>query len=145
MIIGEKLSYSEPNQKFIFDDLYLAKMMIQSDVTFYQQDANQKVIDYQFVTTKKFFQTLMYIYIFFFMIPLIIIIFSDNAELNMYCYEVAYFTQIGFFLYEILQMRAQGWSYLQGYNISDVLQFVIFFSLMFVQELWPNDATESIA
>jgi hypothetical protein len=36
------------------------------------------------------------------MIPLIIIIFSDNPVVNMYCYEIAYFTQIGFFIYEIL-------------------------------------------
>ena len=33
---------------------------------------------------------------------------------------------------------------MQGYNISDVLQFLIFFTLMVWQELYPNDAKESI-
>lgn len=41
MIIGEKLAYdleANKNQKFVFDDLYLAKLMIQNEdnVTFYQ-------------------------------------------------------------------------------------------------------------
>ena len=107
MIIGEKLAYNleeNKNQKFVFDDLYLSKLMIQNEdnVEFYQQDAIQKIIDYQFVTTKKFFSTLMYCYIAFFMLPIIIIIFSDDPSINQYCYVIAYFAQLGFFGYEII-------------------------------------------
>jgi len=55
-------------------------MMIQDNpqnVDFYQQDAIQKIIDYQFTTTKVFFRTLMMFYVFFFMVPIIIVIFND--------------------------------------------------------------------
>jgi hypothetical protein len=62
----------------------------------------------------------MLCYVLFFMLPIILIIFSDSALLNQYCYVIAYFAQLGFFGYEIIQLRAQGMTYLQGYNISDV-------------------------
>jgi len=61
-------------------------MMIQDNpqnVDFYQQDAIQKIIDYQFTTTKVFFRTLMMFYVFFFMVPIIIVIFNDQSpDLN---------------------------------------------------------------
>lgn len=50
MIIGEKIAKSRTGGDFVFDELYLSKLMIQpeSNVEFYQQDAIQKIIDYQF-------------------------------------------------------------------------------------------------
>lgn len=50
MIIGEKISKSSTDGNFVFDELYLSKLMIQPEqnVEFYQQDAIQKIIDYQF-------------------------------------------------------------------------------------------------
>jgi len=80
-------------------------MMIQSSIDFYLQDAIQKIIDYQFETTYKFFKNLALLYILGFCVPLLIIIFENDPVYNKYCYIVGYFTQLIFFCVEIIQMR----------------------------------------
>lgn len=97
MIIGEKLKYDAKNagKKFVFDNLYLANLMVQEDeanVNFYEQDAIQKIIDFQFETTYKFFTRLATIYICFFVIPLLVIIFQENSDVGRACYIICYFT-----------------------------------------------------
>ena len=116
----------------------------ESNVEFYQQDAIQKIIDYQFVTTKKFFINLMTIYIIGFVIPILLIIFYDDIDVSMVCYIVGYFTQMFFFIYEMIQAKATGWKYFKGWNLSDQIQFLIFLTLMFMQFLYPNNNEESI-
>lgn len=110
MIIGEKLKYDAKSagRKFVFDNLYLANLMIQEDeanVNFYEQDAIQKIIDFQFETTYIFFTRLATIYICFFVIPLLMIIFQENSDVGRACYIICYFTQCFFFGIEIIQMR----------------------------------------
>ena len=76
----EELIEKEQSQKFVFDDHYLSKMMIQeSSIEFYLMDATQKIIDYQFETTFRFFKKLALLYIFGFLVPLLVIIFEKDA------------------------------------------------------------------
>ena len=86
-------------------------MMIQPSIDFYLQDATQKIIDYQFETTFAFFKKLASVYILGFVMPLLLIIFLNDTNVNMVCYVIGYFTQILFLGFEYIQMRSQGWSY----------------------------------
>lgn len=115
MIIGEKLQFDAKaaGTKFVFDNLYLANLMIQNDeanVNFYEQDAIQKTIDYQFETTYRFFIRLAVIYMFGFVIPLLVIIFQENSDVGRGCYMICYFTQLFFFGIELIQMRKTGFA-----------------------------------
>ena len=56
MIIRNKLNPPKDwdKQTYMFDHVQLAELMIQekdNNVAFYEQDAIQKIIDYQFITT----------------------------------------------------------------------------------------------
>jgi hypothetical protein len=84
------------------------------------------------------------VYVLFFVVPLLIIIFYDDADVSRMCYYVGYITQLFFFGYEMIQARATGITYFQGWNLSDQLQFVIFLVLMFFQLNWPNNNEENI-
>ena len=107
----DELIHLEKSKKFVFDNHYLSQMMIQPSIEFYLQDAIQKIIDYQFEMTFRFFSRLALIYTLGYVTPLLIIIFVNDVELNKYCYVIGYFTQLFFFGVEIIQMRDQGWNY----------------------------------
>ena len=136
MIMANKLDYDSDKQKkpYVFDDLKLAELMVQdseTNVQFYQSDAIQKIIDFQFVTTKMFFERLAIIYLVLFMIPLLVIIFYDDVMIDRICYIICYFTQLWFFAIEIIQMRASIKEYISQFNnYNDSLQFLIFIMLM---------------
>lgn len=135
MIMANKLDYDSKEKKpYVFDDLKLAELMVQNsetNVQFYQSDAIQKIIDFQFVTTKMFFERLAIIYLVLFMIPLLVIIFYDDVMIDRICYIICYFTQLWFFAIEIIQMRAVRWDYISQFNnYNDSLQFLIFLMLM---------------
>lgn len=150
MIIGEKLKFDPKTEgtKFVFDNLYLSNLMIQDDesnVTFYEQDAIQKIIDYQFETTYRFFTRLAMIYVCFFVIPLLMIIFQENSDVGRSCYIICYFTQLFFFGIELIQMRKQGLkSYMRGWNLVDLSGFISFLVLMTVQFYYPRDTKENV-
>ena len=78
------------------------------------------------------------------MVPLLIIIFENDRHLNKYCYVIGYFTQLFFFGIEIIQMRDQGWGYLQGFNCNDFIQFGLYNILMYLNFKYPNDTSNSI-
>lgn len=88
---NEKIAAVE-SERFVFDDHYLSQMMLQPSIDFYLQDAIQKIIDYQFETTYRFFRNLAILYILGFITPLLVIIFYNDAESNKYCYMVGYVT-----------------------------------------------------
>lgn len=88
---NEKIAAVE-SERFVFDDHYLSQMMLQPSIDFYLQDAIQKIIDYQFETTYRFFRNLAILYILGFITPLLVIIFDNDAESNKYCYMVGYVT-----------------------------------------------------
>jgi len=109
MIIRNKLNHESPanqvTEDYMFDHVQLANLMMQENsenVTFYEQDAIQKIIDYQFTTTKKFFKRLSVLYICLFLIPLFFIIFSKNPLTVRVNYIIAYFCQLVFFATELI-------------------------------------------
>lgn len=53
----------------------------------------------------------MIFYTLFFVVPLLMIIFYDDADVSRFCYVIGYFTQLFFFGYEMVQARATGLNY----------------------------------
>ena len=73
MIIGLKIKdIDEVTRKKEFDDFDLSKLMITNDdnLKFYDQPSVQKIIDMQFLKTRRFQTYLFAFYIIFFVYPL---------------------------------------------------------------------------
>lgn len=77
MIIGDKLRGIQENkyQQIFFNDNHLAEIFnIENDdhIEFYECDAVRKVVDFQFVKTKKFLTCCFAVYMIGFVIPFLL-------------------------------------------------------------------------
>lgn len=129
LILGRKLKWDTDNGKYVFDSQKLARSLIQNDlanIDFYSQEAIQKLIDYQFETTYKFFMAQTIIYIVGFVIPLGFIIFHEhNLRLMNAMYVIGFFTQLLFFGLEMIKMYKHGFkNYFKFFNVIDLSSFI---------------------
>jgi len=78
---------------------------------FYDLETIQKLVDYQFVKTKRFLSLALRLYIFGFLGPFILSITVNNQLLQNFSYVLCFLTQAFFLFFELIQMKQYGLSY----------------------------------
>lgn len=99
LILNEKMSMIKNKHKkgnnTVFGKVYFSSLMVQnnkSNIEFYTQDMVKKFIDYQFKQTEIFFMTNLFIYLFLFLLPFLVFIFSESNNIRHYSLNVCYWT-----------------------------------------------------
>lgn len=106
------------------------------------QKVIQNVIDYQYKVTKKFMYFNLFIYIFFYMLPLTWQMKYDDRNLvqifNMSCFVV----QAYCFFYECISLRAIGFKHYfnSAFNILDIFTMLLYFCYFFFRMHHPGHA-----
>jgi hypothetical protein len=104
LIIGEKIR--QRGQHYIsFDDIYLSQLFLKQgklNKTIYQQDSVQKIIDYQWVQTRKIMQFSFYFYVLLYCLPISVILFTKDDRVHMMSLQVAIVPAIILFLIEVI-------------------------------------------
>ena len=116
-------------------------------INFYNLETIRKLVDFQFVRTKQFLELMLKFYVFGFMLPFIVSLSTENIVFLNVAYTVCFFTQIFFFLFELIQLKEQRLSYFQDFwNLIDTSQFVIFVILYVIKMLsqFQTDTTMEI-
>jgi len=111
-------------------------------IDFYKLETVRKIVDYQFITTKWFLQIMFRFYLLGFLVPFFISISIEGKFLLHVSYTVCLFTQIFFFMFELIQLKEQRWAYFSDvWNIVDTSQFLFFTILYFCKMLtnFEND------
>lgn len=111
-------------------------------IDFYKLETVRKIVDYQFITTKWFLQLMFRFYLLGFLVPFFISISIEGKFLLHVSYTVCLFTQIFFFMFELIQLKEQRWAYFSDvWNIVDTSQFLFFTILYFCKMLtnFEND------
>lgn len=122
-----------------FNDQHLAGILYLEDdalITFYNLETIRKLVDFQFVRTKAFLELMLQFYVGGFMLPFVISISTDNLVILNVAYTLCFFTQIFFFLFELIQLKEQRLDYFKDFwNLIDTSQFVIFVLLYVIKML----------
>lgn len=122
-----------------FNDQHLAGILYLEDdalITFYNLETIRKLVDFQFVRTKAFLELMLQFYVGGFMLPFLISISTDNLVILNVAYTLCFFTQIFFFLFELIQLKEQRLDYFKDFwNLIDTSQFVIFVLLYVIKML----------
>lgn len=109
LIIGEKIrGYQEDFKNIRFTDQHLAAILYKEEekqLHFYKLETVQKLVDFQFLKTKKFLTLIVKLYVLGFLAPFIIALTFDVVMLKYLCYIVCFVTQAFLFLFEVVQMR----------------------------------------
>jgi len=111
-------------------------------IDFYKLETVRKIVDYQFITTKWFLQIMFRFYLLGFLVPFFISISIEGKFFLHVSYTVCLFTQIFFFMFELIQLKEQRWAYFSDvWNIVDTSQFLFFTILYFCKMLtnFEND------
>ena len=107
LIIGDKIKHLDDEEQLknlSYDDEYLAKLMMSSEENpdFYMCESVQKIIDYQFVQTKKGMTYLFWFYIFCYMIPYSITLVNENVYIHLYVMRICVLPQVVLLIIEII-------------------------------------------
>lgn len=132
LIIGEKIrGIQEQNFKNInFGDQHLANVIFIEDdehLEYYNLESIRKVIDFQFSEASKFLQFQLFFFGAGFMAPFIATMFISSTFILGILYNICFFTQIFFIMFEVIQLREQRMDYFfDVWNLIDVGGFVMF-------------------
>ena len=127
----DKISSSE---ELKFDDIFYSKLMLKCDVNnldFYMQDSVQKIIECQWVSASKLMKGLFSLYMFMYLIPIGITLFTKDEALQDNMLLIAFIPSFTLFYIETIQMKNMGLEYFAGWNILDLFQFITFQSLQY--------------
>lgn len=149
MIIGDKLRAIEEGDhptKVVFNDKHLSDIFLidnEEYIDFYNCDAVRKIIDFQYLRTKKFMLACFTVYMCGFMIPFLLTLsIKSQLGLNM-LYILCMATQCLLMIQEFAQLKEQGWNYFKDiWNILDSSQFV-FFTFLFLIKLASQFQSDS--
>ena len=132
VIVGNKVrSVLEENYRPVnFNDQALANLMyIEEDahLSFYGLEVIRKIIDFQFVTIKVFLWRIFCFYLIGFFAPFLFELSIDSIFLKNIAYLSCFFTQIFFFMFELVQVKEQKLDYFKdAFNWVDFTQFAFF-------------------
>jgi hypothetical protein len=135
VIVGNKVrSVLEENYNLVnFNDQALAQLIYIEDdefLSFYGLEVIRKIIDFQFVTVSTFLWRIFLFYMIGFFIPFLFELSIDSIFLKNVAYLMCFFTQIFFFLFEIVQVKEQKLDYFKdAFNWVDFTQFIFFMFL----------------
>jgi len=135
LIIGEKIKHLNGDEEMEkFDDKYFANLIMcgEGNNEFFTMDSVKKIIDFQFKKTYKLFNTIFWFYIILYAIPYCITLVLDDHELNSKLILFCVLPQTILLSIEILQMYQQGFEYFLGWNIIDLLQILVFFTMFYI-------------
>lgn len=118
LIIGEKIRdvQEEGFHNVNFNDQHLASIFyVEPDhqIDFYKLETVRKIVDYQFITTKWFLSLMLKFYLCGFLLPFLVSLsvgIESKLTLSV-TYTMCFFTQIFFFIFEIIQFREQRLAY----------------------------------
>lgn len=110
---------------------------------FYGLESVQKLVDYQFKTTKWFLDLMIKFYLCGFLAPFILSISTDALALRFLAYTACLVTQVFFFGFELVQMRQYGREYFTDFwNVVDCSQFAAFIYL-FISKMLDQFGSDS--
>lgn len=149
MIIGEKVrSILEHGFRHVnFNDQHLARIIYVEDeehINYYNLEAIRKIIDFQFVTTRRFLAYCGGFYVVGFLIPFLLSLLTGSVVLLNLLYTLCLFTQIFFMLFELMQIKQQKLDYFKDlWNLLDTSQFVTF-TFVYLIKMLSQFQTDSI-
>jgi hypothetical protein len=135
MIMAEKIrNFSNDSEEVVlrFDDLYYATFLLKSgdaNDNFYLQESVQKIIEFQFVQTKKIMKFIFHLYIWMYGIPISILLFTKEESIHQKCLNVALIPTLTLFCVEIIEMKYRGFKYFNAKKSIDLGQAFLFWSL----------------
>ena len=113
-------------------------------IQYYNLEAIRKIIDFQFVTTKRFLSYCGGFYIVGFLLPFLLSLSTASVLLLNLLYTLCLFTQIFFMLFELMQIKQQRLDYFKDlWNLLDTSQFVTF-SFVYLIKMLSQFQTDSI-
>jgi hypothetical protein len=110
IIIGEKIRDVQEDgfRNVNFNDQHLASILYienPAHIGFYKLETVRKLVDFQFVRTKAFLELMLKFYTFGFVVPFVLSLSTENPVLLNVAYTLCFFTQIFFFLFELIQLK----------------------------------------
>ena len=92
-----------------------------NNIDFYLLESVQKIIDFQWVLTKYHMGNLFYLYLFMYLVPVHLTLFTYNELMHAWLLDIAFIPAIVLFSLELIQMKEMGLEYFMGMNIIDCL------------------------
>jgi hypothetical protein len=113
-------------------------------LNFYNLETIRKLVDFQFVRTKAFLERMLGFYLVGFLLPFVVSLSTSSILLLNVAYTLCLFTQIFFFLFELIQLKEQRLEYFQDFwNLIDTSQFVLFV-LLYVIKMLSQFQTDTV-
>jgi hypothetical protein len=137
VILGEKVRAINKNQmdiKIKFDNRYYADWMLkcgEQNQEFYLQESVQKLIDYQWTTTRVIMTNLFLMYILLFLLPLTVTLFTEDESIHKAMLKITIPPALILLFIELIQMANQGFSYFYGWNLVDFSLLLVFSVLQY--------------
>lgn len=133
--MAEKIrNFSYENEEVVlrFDDLYYATFLLKSgdaNDNFYLQESVQKIIEFQFVQTKRIMKFIFHLFLWMYGIPISILLFTKDEKIHGKCLNIALVPTLLLFFLEVIEMRYRGLKYFNGKKSIDLGQACLFWSL----------------
>ena len=92
LAIGEKIKRMQSNQEIrelALDHRFYSEMIVKQigNISFYSKETVQKIIDFQFMDTKKYLKMQFWFYFLFFVCPYSLTLISDNRRTRLHAME----------------------------------------------------------
>lgn len=111
----------------------------ESNLPFYLQESIQKIIDFQWVTTKKIMKSILMVYLTMYCFPIFMTLFLEDEWWHILCLKIAILPACMLLFIESIQMYDQGYEYFMGWNIVDFSQICIFATLLYMKHIGVDD------
>ena len=115
-----------------FNDLYYATFLLKSgdaNDNFYLQESVQKIIEFQFVQTKRIMKFIFHFFMWMYVIPISIFLFTKEERIHQKCLNVALIPTLTLFCVEIIEMKYRGFKYFNAKKSIDLGQALLFWTL----------------
>ena len=135
MIMAEKIrNVSKEGEEVTlrFDDLYYATFLLKSgdsNHNFYLQESVQKIIEFQFVQTKRMMKFIFHLYMWMYGIPIGIYLFTKDENIHERCLNIALIPTLLLFFVEVIEMKYRGFKYFNAKKSIDLGQAGLFWTL----------------
>jgi hypothetical protein len=70
---------------------------------------------------------LFWFYIICYIIPYSVTLVSENVTVHLYVLRICVIPQVVLLIIELIQMKENGLDYIQGWNLIDLMQIIVFF------------------
>lgn len=123
LIIGGKIkNIEDPEaQNFRIDDAYIANLMMQDvNQEFYMESSVIRIIEQQWVFSKKFNKNLFWFFVLCYILPYSITFVTKDQWIHSIVFNICVLPQLVLLSIEFLQMYENGLDYFSGWSFIDL-------------------------